>query len=125
MFEGRVAVITGASRGIGRAIAETFADAGAAVAVLARKQAELDAAAGGRVNSWLEIGADESITLTIGASEMGQGSFSGLAQILAEVPDAWLESVPGAESPDAVRAAYVAFLAARLASRSWLPGGAA
>ena len=46
------------------------------------------------------------------------------ADILAEVPDAWLESVPGAESPDAVRAAYVAFLTARLGSRAWLPGGA-
>jgi isoquinoline 1-oxidoreductase beta subunit len=37
-----------------------------------------------RVNTWLEIGSDESIVLTIGSSEMGQGSFSGLAQILAE-----------------------------------------
>ncbi|MBK7473070.1 MAG: molybdopterin-dependent oxidoreductase [Betaproteobacteria bacterium] len=36
------------------------------------------------VNSWLQIGTDDSITLTIGASEMGQGSFSGLAQILSE-----------------------------------------
>ena len=36
------------------------------------------------VNTWLTIGTDESITLTIGSSEMGQGSFSGLAQILAE-----------------------------------------
>lgn len=36
------------------------------------------------VNSWLVIGSDESITLTIGSSEMGQGSFSGLAQIMAE-----------------------------------------
>jgi len=36
------------------------------------------------VNAWLTIGSDESITLTIGASEMGQGSFAGLAQILCE-----------------------------------------
>jgi isoquinoline 1-oxidoreductase beta subunit len=36
------------------------------------------------VNSWLQIGTDDSISLTIGASEMGQGSFSGLAQILSE-----------------------------------------
>ena len=36
------------------------------------------------INAWLTIGADESIALTIGSSEMGQGSFSGLAQILAE-----------------------------------------
>ena len=43
------------------------------------------------------------------------------AEVLAEVPDAWLEPVPGAESPDAVRQAYVAFLTARLATRTWLP----
>jgi isoquinoline 1-oxidoreductase beta subunit len=36
------------------------------------------------VNSWLNIGADNSITLTIGSSDMGQGSFAGLGQILAE-----------------------------------------
>ena len=36
------------------------------------------------VNSWLTIGVDDSITLTIGASDMGQGAFSGLAQILCE-----------------------------------------
>ena len=42
------------------------------------------ASSAAQVNTWLRIGTDDSITLTIGASEMGQGSFSGLAQILAE-----------------------------------------
>jgi hypothetical protein len=42
-------------------------------------------------------------------------------QVLAGVPDAWLEPVPGAETPDALRAAYVAFLTARLGTRQWLP----
>ena len=50
---------------------------------------------------------------------------SVFAEILDEVPDEWLEPVPGAEDPAAVRAAYVAFLAARLGTRQWLPGGAA
>ncbi len=45
------------------------------------------------------------------------------AEVLAEVPDAWLEPVPGAETPEAVRSAYVAFLSARLATRQWLPVG--
>jgi HipA-like kinase len=45
-----------------------------------------------------------------------------LVAALAEVPDPWLEPVPGAESPDDLRAAYVSFLAARLATRAWLPG---
>jgi isoquinoline 1-oxidoreductase beta subunit len=40
--------------------------------------------AGVNVNAWLHVGTDESITLSVGASEMGQGSFSALAQILAE-----------------------------------------
>ncbi|MDT0203366.1 HipA family kinase [Nocardioides sp. AE5] len=49
---------------------------------------------------------------------------AAFATILADVPDAWLEPVPGADDADAVRAAYVAFLTARLGTRQWLPGGA-
>ena len=36
------------------------------------------------VNSWLTVGSDDSITLTIGSSDMGQGSFQTLAQVLCE-----------------------------------------
>jgi len=42
---GKVAIITGASRGIGQAIAVAYAAAGARVALASRKQAELDAVA--------------------------------------------------------------------------------
>ena len=45
-----------------------------------------------------------------------------LREVVAEVPDPWLEPVLGAESPDALRAAYVEFLHARVTGdRSWLP----
>ncbi|HSE12536.1 MAG TPA: molybdopterin cofactor-binding domain-containing protein [Rudaea sp.] len=36
------------------------------------------------VNTWIQIGADESITILVGATDMGQGVLSGLAQIVAE-----------------------------------------
>ena len=44
-----------------------------------------------------------------------------LTAIVAAVPDAWLEPVPGAETPAQLRAAYVRFLLARLGTRQWLP----
>jgi hypothetical protein len=52
-------------------------------------------------------------------------SADDLRACVADVPDAWLEPVPGAEDPEALREAYVAFLSARLATRAWLPGESA
>ncbi len=56
--------------------------------------------------------------------EVGLGE-SDLRAVLADVPDEWLIPVPGADSPDALRDAYVAFLSARLATRTWLPRASA
>lgn len=47
-------------------------------------RAEASAAVPGAVNSWLNVGSQNLVTLTIGTTEMGQGSRSGLAQIIAE-----------------------------------------
>lgn len=44
-----------------------------------------------------------------------------LTEVVAEVPDVWLDPVPGADSPEQLRAAYVSFLGARARSRAWLP----
>jgi hypothetical protein len=45
-----------------------------------------------------------------------------LEEVLAEVPDEWLEVPPGAAGVEALRAAYVDFLHARVSGeRSWLP----
>ena len=48
-----------------------------------------------------------------------------LAPVVAAVPDGWLEQAPGLDTPEAVRAAYVEHLLARVANPSaWLPGDA-
>ena len=46
-----------------------------------------------------------------------------LEEVLGEVPQAWLEPVPGAADAAALRSAYVEFLLARVGGgRPWLPG---
>jgi 2-deoxy-D-gluconate 3-dehydrogenase len=57
-LDGRIALVTGASRGIGRAIAETYADAGADVALLAR-----DAATLGEVAARVEAAGRRALVL--------------------------------------------------------------
>lgn len=49
-----------------------------------------------------------------------------LASVVALIPDEWLAPVPGAESADEQRQAYVRFLSARRdGGRPWVPGGGA
>jgi hypothetical protein len=70
-------------------------------------------------------GSDHVLRDHAGDEARGLLDETALAEVVAEVPDAWLDPVPGAATPAELRSAYVAFLRARLGSRGWLPGAAA
>src|SRR5579859_6004512 len=74
-FTGRKMVVTGGSRGIGRAIAEGFAAAGGAVSICARGEADLAA-------------ARESLTGHGGIVHAGRCDLADGAAIAAYIPDA-------------------------------------
>jgi NAD(P)-dependent dehydrogenase (short-subunit alcohol dehydrogenase family) len=64
---GQVAIVTGGSRGIGRAIALTFADSGASVALAARGEEEL-----ARTAKEIEAAGGRAITVPTDVSDPGQ-----------------------------------------------------
>ena len=81
LLRGKGALVTGASRGIGRAIALAYAGAGAEVAIVARSSAELDAladevaASGGRALALVcDVTKPEEIAATVSraVTELGQ-----------------------------------------------------
>lgn len=66
-LSGRVAIITGASRGIGEAIAQALAQNGAKVVISSRKQADLD-----KVAAAIKAGGGEALPVACHTGEMAQ-----------------------------------------------------
>ncbi len=69
-FSGETVVVTGGGRGLGRTIAEAFAQAGATVAIIGRDQATLDAAAqemGSAVHGYAADVSDEAALEAVAA----------------------------------------------------------
>ena len=72
-LEGKIAIVTGASRGIGKAIVKRLADAGATVVAVARSIEECDGAAlcmkvdvsdSASVNAWLNVTSCPTVSTT-------------------------------------------------------------
>jgi len=76
---GKVAVVTGASRGIGEAIARCYAKAGAKVALLSRKQESLDAVA-----AKIRDEGGEALPLACHT-----GDAERVAEVVGQVGDTW------------------------------------
>ncbi|HBV55313.1 MAG TPA: short-chain dehydrogenase [Rhodobacteraceae bacterium] len=106
-MDGKVVVITGASRGIGAAAAQVFAAAGAKVALLARSSAEIDALAAEigpqAMALTVDVGDWEAMAAAIASVEAAFGPvdvlinnagviapISGLAE---STPSAWMEAI--------------------------------
>ena len=89
-LDGRVALVTGASRGIGRGIAHALAEAGAAVACAARTADQIEAvaadirAAGGRAEAFrLDVTRSDDIRAVVADVERRLGGVDILVKTRA------------------------------------------
>jgi NAD(P)-dependent dehydrogenase (short-subunit alcohol dehydrogenase family) len=128
---GQVALITGASKGIGRAIAASFADAGASVMLSARKQEGLDEAAasiaaatpGARVDTFAANAGDPDQAAACVAACIGRlGALDVLVNNAATNPTmgATIDADLGAWDKTFQVNVRGAFVWSQLAWRSWM-----
>jgi NAD(P)-dependent dehydrogenase (short-subunit alcohol dehydrogenase family) len=126
-LRGQVAVVTGAGRGVGRAIAESLAAAGARVALAARSRTELDEAvgeilrAGGRA---LAIPTDVTVEAEVASLFVQVESELGSPTLLVNNAGTWQHAGPLEEADVSVwwSDVEVCLKGAFLCTRAVLPG---
>jgi NAD(P)-dependent dehydrogenase (short-subunit alcohol dehydrogenase family) len=128
---GQVALVTGASKGIGRAIAMSFADAGAAVMLSSRKQEGLDEAAaavvaaspGAQVSTYAANAGDpDQAAACVAACVDGFGALDILVNNAATTPTmgATIDADLGAWDKTFQVNVRGAFVWSQLAWRAWM-----
>lgn len=102
-LSGRTAIVTGASAGIGEAIARTFAREGAAVAIVGRNRAECERVASeieGSGGSALAVRADVTRAADVGAMVAAAMQRWGTIDILVNGVGGWVKLAPVTEIPE-------------------------